>query len=173
MPSRALTDAEIATARTVFGDSVAFGPVRLTRDSVLAFWAPKVLGNTIHLRSDWGHFVGTGLELTAIGQITLIHELGHIWQYQNGGLAYIPRSVWAQGLAALRTGGRSGAYRWREPLEAGVPWARWNPEQQAQAIQAYFQATQRMGTRFSRVDDREIISALTPMIEKVRRGEGA
>ena len=26
----------------------------------------------------------------------LIHEMGHVWQYQNGGLAYIPESLIAQ-----------------------------------------------------------------------------
>ena len=52
--------------------------------------APKTLGNVIHLRSDWGHFVGDTLDLTEEGRLTLIHEMGHVWQYQNGGLAHIP-----------------------------------------------------------------------------------
>ena len=106
---------------------------------------------------------------TARGRATLIHELGHVWQYQNGGLAYIPHSLRAQLVAWLRTGKRAAAYRWQEALQEGIDWARWNPEQQAQAIEAYAVASWRQGSPF----DARTIELLQPYIDKVRRGEGA
>ena len=53
---------------------------------------------------------------------TLIHEMGHVWQYQNGGLAYIPESLWAQLKAAVSGKNRNAAYDWRTVHDAKVPW---------------------------------------------------
>ena len=63
--------------------------------------------------------------------------MAHVWQYQNGGLAYIPLSLIAQ-FGASRLGRRSQ----RGVQLAGGPPARhamgaWNPEQQASAVEDY------------------------------------
>ena len=75
--------------------------------------------------------------MTEEGLITLIHEMGHVWQYQNGGLAYIPSSLIPQFTAWITGGDRSGAYDWRAAHKAGLPWNKWNAEQQAAAIELY------------------------------------
>jgi hypothetical protein len=170
---RSLSAAELAMAAAIFGTSLDCRPVRLTRDSLLSVGAPKALCNTIHLRSDWGHFVGDTLTLTAEGRATLVHELAHVWQYQSGGLAYIPASLSAQLLAWARTGSRAGAYRWREALDAGRPWAAWNPEQQAQAIEAWAVATWRIEAGVGGAMDAHCVALLAEIIAAVRRGEGA
>ncbi|MBM3794853.1 MAG: hypothetical protein FJW31_12455 [Acidobacteria bacterium] len=41
---------------------------------------------------------------------TLIHELAHVWHYQNRGTAYISDLVWHQVSATLTTGSRNAAY---------------------------------------------------------------
>jgi hypothetical protein len=167
---RPLSMAEIGVARQIFAESLDLGPVRVLRDSPASLFAPVALLNSVHLKSSWGHVDGDdGGTLTGRGLRTLIHELGHVWQYQNGGLAYIPRSLTAQLVAWLKTGSRGGAYKWQEALREGTPWAMWNPEQQAQAIEDYATALRRQDAPF----DARTVELLQPYIDKVRRGEGA
>jgi len=166
---RPLCAIELQIARRIFQDSVDLSVVRVLRDSPASVFAPVALLNSVHLKSGWGHFEEDGRTLTPRGEAVLIHELGHVWQYQNGGLAYIPRSLGAQLSAWLRTGKRAGAYRWQEALREGQPWALWNPEQQAQAIENYATALRRQGSPF----DARTVELLQPYIDLVRRGEGA
>lgn len=166
---RPLSEAECSVARMIFADSLDLEPVRLFRDSPASLFAPMALLNTVHLKSAWGHFEADGRALTERGMATLIHELGHVWQYQNGGLAYLHRSLQAQLLAWWRTGQRGAAYRWQEAVQADLDWVHWNPEQQAQAIEAYATALWRRGSPF----DARTIELLQPHMEQVRRGEGA
>lgn len=173
MPGRFLDDDEMSELRELFGESVALVRVRLTRDDPMSFGAPKTIGDTVHLRADWGLFDGPGLRLSDRGRSILVHELVHVWQYQNGGLAYIPASLWAQHLAFLRTGSRSGAYRWRRAAKAGLPWARWNPEQQAQAIQDLRDARLRLAAGAPREGDLAVVARLSALLEELRAGRGA
>jgi hypothetical protein len=170
---RSLTAAEMAETEELFGRSVDTSRVRITRDDFLSFYAPKVVGNTVHLRADWGLFRGEGLELSQRGQSVLVHELVHVWQYQNGGVAYIGGSLWAQSLAILSAGGRGAAYRWQVPMGRGLPWERWNPEQQAQAIQDLWDAQLRLRVQASRPGDDERVAMLTPLLAELRAGRGA
>jgi hypothetical protein len=171
--SRSLTQDEIDYAKEVYLDSIDYSVITITRDSVLALGAPRTIGNTIHLKSDWGHFKEDTLELTEQGLLTLVHEMGHVWQYQNGGLAYIPESLWAQFKAAVSGGERAGAYDWRAAHEAGIPWEDWNPEQQAEAIEDYNKLLRKSKDGTATPEELHELSILLPYIEKVRRREGA
>jgi uncharacterized protein YcfJ len=135
--SRSLTDDEKDFARDIFRDTVDYSKITITRDSVYSLGAPRTIGNTIYLKSDWGHFDGDTLDLTEAGKTVLIHEMSHVWQYQNGGLAYIPSSLLSQLAGTLKGRGAKSAYYWREAHAAGLPWHKWNAEQQAQAIEDY------------------------------------
>jgi hypothetical protein len=170
---RKLSSQEVAYAKEVFHDSIDFTEVTITRDSMLSTGAPKTLGNTIHLRSDWGHFVGDTLELTQVGRETLIHEMGHVWQYQNGGLAYIPESLWAQFKGFMGAGSRDAAYNWREAHRAGVPWERWNPEQQASAIEDYNKLLRKSHDGTATIQELSTLSVLLPYMQKVWAQQGA
>jgi len=122
---RHLTGADITYARDVFADSVDYSKIEITRDSMMSTGAPKTLGNTIHLQSNWGGPIfqpGDSMELTDLGRELLIHEMTHVWQYQHGGLAYIGDSLWAQLKASLGSGSRNGAYDWYTAHSAGLPW---------------------------------------------------
>jgi hypothetical protein len=147
--------------------------VRLTRDHWLAVGAPKTLGDTVHLRSSWGHFEGAGLDLTDAGLACLVHELVHVWQHQRGGLAYIPGSVLAQLWAILRGEGRGGAYRWQRAQAAGLPWARWNPEQQAQLVEDLHEAHVRIERGAPRPGDAGLAERAAPHLAELRAGRGA
>lgn len=60
----------------------------------------------------------------------LVHELCHVWQFQNGGHAYIGDSVHAQLLG--------DGYELEKGLLQGRTWAELNAEQQATLIEASF-----------------------------------
>ena len=133
LPARLLSRAEIAYARTVFGDSLDYTVVRITVDSLWSWRSARTLGNTIHLW--YSHFEdGDGTrELTRFaGLPTLIHELTHVWQFQKRGYWYLFSSLWGQ-VRHMRD--RARAYDWQGALEVGKPWGRWTAEQQAQAVQ--------------------------------------
>jgi len=186
---RSLSASDIAYAKQIFRDTIDYTKITITRDSLLSLGAPKTIGNTIHLKSDWGgdQFKGDTMELTELGLQTLIHEMGHVWQYQNGGLAYIPESLWAQFKGAFAGKGRGDAYNWQSVHAAGLPWEKWNPEQQAEAIEAYnvtlreynqlqlkisgAPATSGERSRLSALQVK--LSILEPYMRKVWRKEGA
>jgi len=167
---RALSAFERAYASEIFAASLDYAPIAITRDSLISVGAPKTLGNTVHLRSHWGRAIFDDRRaenaLTQAGLELLIHELGHVWQYQNAGVAYVGDSLWAQLKGAVLSGSRSAAYNWQAALSADTPWNLWNPEQQASAIEAYNRALRKSS-------DHPIVAALQPVIDKVRAGEGA
>lgn len=170
---RPLTSDEKSYAHEVFQDSIDYSRITITRDSLFAVGAPRTIGNTIHLKSSWNHFKGDTMELTEEGKLALIHEMGHVWQYQNGGLAYIPESLWAQFKAAIGSGSRGAAYDWRQAHQSGLPWEKWNPEQQAGAIEDYNKALRRSKDGTATLEDFHDLSTLKPYMEKVRARQGA
>jgi hypothetical protein len=141
--ARRLTRREREQQFAIFGAGVHYDAVRIFRGSPLAFFSATAVGNAINLRRE--HFSGDGLELSALGETVLIHELAHVWQFQNFGWRYIPASLVAQMAAWLRTGSRRNAYRWQDSARAGIAWSRWNPEQQAQCISDYASALAKLG----------------------------
>jgi len=134
---RSLTSTEKNYAKEIFKDTIDYDKIDITRDSLYAVGAPRTIGNTIHLKSGWSHFEGDTMNLTEAGRLVLIHEMGHVWQYQNGGLAYIPGSLLPQMKAWITGKGRDAAYNWRAAHKEGKPWNKWNAEQQAAAIEDY------------------------------------
>lgn len=174
-PSRRLTATEITYAREIFLESIDYSVITITRDSIYALGAPKTIGNTIHLKSTapWNNFKGDTMELSDAGLKTLIHEMTHVWQYQNGGLAYIPLSLIAQ-LGGWITGGkRDEAYNWKKAYNAGLPWERWNPEQQAEAIEEYNRLLRLTRERVATAADYRILAILLPYVQQVRQRTGA
>lgn len=172
--SRPLTEAEIAYVRRIYGDSIDYSQVRMTSDHWLSTGAPKVIGNTVYMRSDWGGpmFKEDG-SLTTSGRHLLMHEMGHIWQYQNGGHAYIGDALWAMFESWRETGSRNGAYRWRDAYDEGLEWKDWNPEQQATAIEDYNLHLESVERGWISSSDQAEMDLLQPYVDKARRGEGA
>ena len=129
MKVRGLTRGEAALAVSVFGQAVALKTVRLIaapRPLDRAFVPGRWLGR------DWIVWPRAGL-LPDISkgplhlQATLIHELVHVWQAQQGVNLLI---------AKLRAGDSRASYRY--PLDPACGWASLNIEQQAMAIEHRF-----------------------------------
>lgn len=173
---RALSEDEINYAKTeIFHDTIDYSKIRITRDSMYALGAPRTIGNTIHLKSTppWNNFEGDGLKLSEQGRSTLIHEMTHVWQYQNGGLAYIPQSVIAQLRAAIGAGGRGGAYDWAAAHKAKLPWSRWNPEQQAAAVERYNELLKAGKQKTASPDQIAELAVLTTYMRNIWNRSGA
>ena len=99
-----------------------------------------VFGNTVYV------FPGTEFSSALV-----VHELVHVWQYQNYGPHYMRRALGAQiggaitdfaidrGGIELKGVSRLGlGYSTVEVAEANVPWEDLNPEQQAEVVMEYF-----------------------------------
>jgi len=93
--------------------------------------APHVTGNTVYIPESYvdrdanGNYTIKQDKLDTVG-----HEMGHVWQNQNGGGDYMAESLIDQ-VEASRGGSRNDAYNGEKRLNAGVPFNDLTPEQQA------------------------------------------
>ncbi|MBN9687812.1 MULTISPECIES: hypothetical protein [unclassified Corallococcus] len=158
-PARKLSDSEIATLRSVYGDSIDYSSMRIKEgNSGLFSTSGRAFthGNTIYIPPD-------DLPLTPD---LLVHESAHVWQHQNGGTDYMSEALVAQNLG--------DGYDFEKGLDAGKPWSDLNPEQQAEFLQqaqlaGYF-ANPAAGFHFNGKDYTAQIEAA---IAQVRAGKGA
>jgi hypothetical protein len=173
---RGLTATEKTYLREIFHDSVDLDRIQIARGAALGSDTARTTGNTVNLPDRY--FVGDTLDLTPQGMLTLCHETGHVWQYQHGGLDYIPSALIPQAVAGA-SGSRNAAYNWRNAVDNNLPWHRWNAEQQAQCISDYNEALRRINADSygpedpQRVVDFHTITLAEPYIELVREGIGA
>jgi hypothetical protein len=170
--SRGLTGPERSAAQGMYQDSIDYDLVTVVSGGLGSAGAPaRTIGNTICM-ADEQFDPATG-NLTSSGMVTLIHEMAHVWQYQHGGAAYIPNALGAQLDAWIRTGDRNNAYDFGRAMQQGIPWEQWNAEQQAEAMEKYFECKQRIDAGTPQTGDQDIVDTLEPYVGKVRRGEGA
>jgi len=114
-----------------------------------------VLGNTIYTPPG------------SVGDMeTLTHEMGHIWQHQNGGTDYVSEALWGQYLG--------DGYDFAKGIDEGKPFSELNPEQQAQLIstawaQGFFSSP---GNRFV-YRGKDYTDYLNGALAQVRAGQGA
>lgn len=90
---RALTPGEVAMARSVFGDTVDYAPVRLVREKWWLFQPKGIVMapcGHIHFHPEdpsWREdFSGADWNLQGL----FIHEMTHVWQAQTRGRYYLP-----------------------------------------------------------------------------------
>jgi len=125
--TRPLSSSERAKASSIFGSSINFELVRVDQHAALG---PGMSKNprpytSFHTINGWG----------GIDDATLIHELTHVWQYQESGAIYMPQALHAQiklGLNAYSYGGAAGL---RTARSAGQRLTSFNREQQAQIVE--------------------------------------
>ena len=124
--TRALNDAEINTARQVFGTNLNYEVIRI--DDAARFGTKKIAAayvsfNTINYNKK-------------IKKEIFVHELVHIWQYQHFGSIYIARAIKAQfSKAGYDYGGVSHLYHY---MLKGGKLIDFNFEQQADIIEDYY-----------------------------------
>jgi hypothetical protein len=124
---RSLSESEIEAARKVFSSSIKYESVRIEKmggfTELINGSRAYTLGNTINLPGKAHAYPHQYVSI-------IIHELIHVWQYQHGGWGYIPNALLAQVFGE--------GYDFGKALRQGKPWAKMNPEQQAQMIQDTF-----------------------------------
>ena len=88
---RNLSESELQTAQAIFGESVDYEEVRIKNGGFLTWIYPGVtIGNTIAFPK------GAYDETEVSDQALFLHEMTHVWQYQNHGLSYIPRALYEE-----------------------------------------------------------------------------
>ena len=119
-PRRSMSGPERTVLSTIFGASINLDAIEIREDlhglinlSRRAF----VIENTMHLPMPAG---------TAPMQL-IVHEATHVWQFQNGGHAYIADSIHAQTFG--------DGYQLEKGLLQGKAWAQLNCEQQATLVE--------------------------------------
>ena len=137
--SRALTEGEIALARSMFGESIDYGRVRLVRRKWWPFQPRGIVmaptGNIHFHPADprWSDDFSTG-PLSSQG--LFIHEMTHVWQTQKRGRFYLPLM-------------RHPFCRYAYQLREGWTFDRYGLEQQAEIVRHAFMA--RNGARLAAV----------------------
>jgi len=127
---RPLTEGEIALARSVFGNAVDYGRVRLVRGKWWPFQprnsAMAPMGN-IYFHPEGGAWSEDFSRQDVRRQAFFIHEMTHVWQAQAKGRFYLPLM-------------RHPFCRYRYRLEPGKPFHRYGLEQQAEIVAGRFLA---------------------------------
>ena len=118
-----LSASQISTATSIFGSSIIYSAVRIVTSSIIA--APTTLGNNIRIPPGY-----------SLDNATLIHELTHIWQYQNRGAGYISDSLTHQLAGILGTGDRNAAYSY--VIVPGRAFDHYTAEQQAMIVEDFY-----------------------------------
>jgi hypothetical protein len=121
---RHLTTTEKTMLRVIFQDSVDYNAVTVKADVRGINGRAFTIDNMIHLAKD-----------NTIG--TLIHEMVHVWQFQNGGTDYVAASIYHQArmFEEIYVG---EPYDWRSQVDAGKTWAFLGAEQQAALVEAAY-----------------------------------
>jgi hypothetical protein len=119
----------LARAARFYGPSIDFSRVTVRPSRVALGGRAWTAGNTIRLPDG------------ATSQATLIHELAHVWQYQNGNLqllrGVVEQIAYQLGRNPYDYGGAAGV---RTAVSAGTPLTRFRNESQAQVVEDYWSA---------------------------------
>jgi len=132
-PARGLSDDERKYLESIYGDSIDYDMIRIKPGGPLNnAMAAHTVGNTVYMPEKY--FDANG-KLTPDGLDTLGHEVGHVWQNQNGGGDYIHNALFAQLWGSITDGSRNAAYDWREALRNGESFESMNDEERAQVME--------------------------------------
>jgi hypothetical protein len=173
---RSLNETETAELRKVYGNSIDLSQIRIKEGDLGLnnLLAPHTIGNTIYLPKN-SMLDPSNPRYSQDRLETLVHEVAHTWQYQNGGTDYIGASVWNQLKGAVSGGSRNAAYEYDEPIKSGKSWTELNPEQQAHLIEnAYVQGLfDNPNATFRLKDGTDATAYVRDAINQMRNGRGA
>lgn len=133
MASRKLTKGEITLAKTVFGDSIDYGDVRIHNGKFM-FWHPKGTGmapeGNLYMYGCYSDDYAKG---GAEERAHFIHEMAHVWQFQNRILDPVETAI---ELNLRHPFNYLAAYDYK--MDGKKDLLAYNMEQQATIIQDYF-----------------------------------
>ena len=142
---RSLTPGETALARSVFGNAVDYGRVRLIKRKWWPFQpknsAMAPMGN-IYFHPEGEAWSDDFSSERPHRQAFFIHEMTHVWQAQAKGKFYLPLM-------------RHPFCRYRYRLDPGKPFERYGLEQQAEIVAHRFLADRGIAT--SQCPPRELL----------------
>jgi Ca2+-binding RTX toxin-like protein len=123
--TRELTDREKDIARSVFGDSINIDLVRIDEYALIGpTWTGRAY-TAFHTINTWHE----------LSDDELIHELTHVWQFENYGADYIPGALDAQAGEGYDYGGTNELLN---RFSQGQGLSSFNYEQQGQIVQDYY-----------------------------------
>jgi hypothetical protein len=125
--TRELSGGELSKAHSVFGASIDLGLVRVDEHAALGPAFTNRAYTSFHTINNWG----------SVPDATLIHELTHVWQYQQAGAIYMAQAAHAQ----IQFG--SAAYDFdvhelRTAKQDGRGFLSFNREKQAQIVEDFY-----------------------------------
>jgi len=122
--TRVLSQKEITLAKSIFGDNLNYELIRWDKKAFFGAKTNKIAYVSFHTINSWGN----------LRKDIFIHELVHIWQYEQLGAVYIPRALAAQNTKEGYNYG--GLDRLKKYEYKGL--SAFNLEQQADIIADYF-----------------------------------
>lgn len=156
---RQLTADEKKTLEGVFGKGLDTSKLRVaTAPQALFDKLPRetpafTVGNTIVVNPKY-----------TLDNAMLVHEAAHAWQFQNGGVDYLPKALVAQNLGQ--------GYDWQKGLASGRSFSSLNPEQQAQMLQDAFTSGYFTSGSF-KAGGTDYTAVMDAAMKDVRAGKGA
>ncbi|MEM1050841.1 MAG: vgr related protein [Pseudomonadota bacterium] len=143
-----MSKGEVALARTIFGDAIDYGPVRIKRRKWWPFQPKRItMAPDGHL---YFHPLGTAYcddfsSAPLLTQAFFMHELTHVWQTQTLGRWYL----------ILK---RHPFCRYSYTLRPGIPFSAYGVEQQAEIVRHAFLL--RHGAKIAGVADKSAYEML-------------
>jgi len=129
------TSAEVAAAKTVFGDKINYSKVKIITGKDMTLWG-KILtwngkavvwGNKIYFPNDKNGNTKYDFDKNPAWYM---HEVTHVYQFQRYGWSYVPKSLWAQ----ITKGDEAYDYQ----LVPGKAFTDYGIEQQADIVRDYY-----------------------------------
>lgn len=134
--TRPLTKWEKNLGREIFGNTINYDRVRLDEYALAGPRQFQLCYVSFYTINSWG----------AMQNSLFLHELTHVWQYENLGATYIPRALSAQySKIGYNYGGVSVL---KKRMEEGVSIHTFNLEQQADIVSDYYRLREGYAARW-------------------------
>lgn len=131
---RYLTAPEIATAQLIFGNALDYTRIKIYRGIPFLPWLDCAVSPNGHIYFPKHSCPADFTQAPAHYLVWLMHELTHVWQWQQG------FHTWLGGLLLAGQGGYYRRRAYRYTLSPARPFAEYNMEQQAEVVAHYFAA---------------------------------
>ncbi len=136
--TRKLNEQELRIAKSIFGNALSYERIRVDESAHLGPRQGRFCYVSFFTLNSWGQFSAS----------LLIHELTHVWQYQNLGIRYIPRALAAQQTASGYNYGGEAALE--QAIASGKGLAFFNLEQQADLVEDYYRLQHGLPAKWNR-----------------------